>query len=757
MADTPTIKEPTGTAPGGTQRWDGPDAVHAAQLLKGTHSSEKIQQGAIDGLLAAVGGIKIVRVATTTNGVLLTDFENADTIDGIALVTGDRILIKNQTLGKNNGIYVVQAAGAPVRASDFDADEEVISQMLISIEEGTTNGNKSFKLSTINPIIIGTTVLVFSSFATGEANTGSNIGVAGVGIFKQKTASDFEFKKINAGSSKISIADDTGNNEVDIDVVEANLSTVEKTTNKNAVSGYAGLDGSSKLTGSQQKYGTVADTACVGDDSRLSDSRTPLAHTHTAVDVTDFNTAVRTNRLDQMAVPTADVGMGSQKIINAADGVSATDVVTKQQLDAVSAGLDPKESVRVATTANITLSGTQTIDGVSAIVGDRVLVKDQTTTSENGIYIVAAGTWSRSTDADTSAEVTAGLYCFVEEGTVGADEGFVLATNNPITLDTTGLTFTLFTAGGASGEANTGSNVGTAGVGVFKQKTGVDLEFKKINAGSTKVTITDDTGNSEVDVDVVPGNMALDTLGTTTDITTLDATTAKHGLMPKTDKTKLDGVATGAEKNLFGKFDATVAPTINNDTTEGYVVGSRWVDITNDIAYICVDNTDGAAVWIDITQSGGGSSWELLGFQQDTTPNVTIALRDFLMIYVFLKAGVNGLKAGINFNNDSSTSNYESRGSKEGVGFSISSVGYLDIYGGNVASGTVFQATVFMENISSSRSKYGNGNGGVPEAGSQGVTSLIWKNNARITSVKINTLDPLTSISHIAVFGRNKT
>ena len=111
---------------------------------------------------------------------------------------------------------------------------------------------------------------------------------------------------------------------------------------------------------------------------------------------------------------------------------------------------DWKESVRVATTANVTLSGEQTIDAVSVVAGDRVLVKDQSTGSQNGIYVCASGAWSRSADADTSAEVTANMSLVVEAGTVNADKIFILTTNNPITLGTTALTFAVLSAGGAS-------------------------------------------------------------------------------------------------------------------------------------------------------------------------------------------------------------------------------------------------------------------------------------------------------------------
>ena len=187
-----------------------------------------------------------------------------------------------------------------------------------------------------------------------------------------------------------------------------------------------------------------------------------------ASNINDFNTAVRTNRLDQMAVPTTGVSLNSQKITNLADPTNDQDAATKIYVDAARSGLDVKQSVRVATTANITLSGTQTIDGVSVIAGNRVLVKDQTTTTQNGIYDVAAGSWSRSTDADTDAEVTAGMFTFVAEGTLGADSGWVLTTNDTIVLGTTALAFNQFSGAGqvvaGSGMTKSGStlDIGTA-------------------------------------------------------------------------------------------------------------------------------------------------------------------------------------------------------------------------------------------------------------------------------------------------------
>jgi len=109
--------------------------------------------------------------------------------------------------------------------------------------------------------------------------------------------------------------------------------------------------------------------------------------------------------------------------------------------------LDNKQSVRAATTANITLSGLRTVDGVVLAAGDRVLVKNQTEGKENGLYVVAAGAWSRTSDADTSAEVTSGLVVAVEQGSTQADTIWQMITDAPIVLGTTALTFRDITDG----------------------------------------------------------------------------------------------------------------------------------------------------------------------------------------------------------------------------------------------------------------------------------------------------------------------
>ena len=246
-----------------------------------------------------------------------------------------------------------------------------------------------------------------------------------------------------------------------------------------------------------------------------------------ASNVNDFNTAVRTNRLDQMTAPTGDVSFNSVKITSLADPVSAQDAATKAYVDAARMGLDVKQSVRAATTGNITRSGTQTIDDVVLVAGDRVLVKDQSTASQNGIYEVAAGVWSRASDADSDAEVTAGLFTFVSEGTANADSGWVLTTNDAITVGTTSLAFAQFSGAGQI----------TAGAGLTKNGNTIDAVGTTgrivVNADSIDLDTVSQTDGSGSSGTSFVQSVTRDSYGRVTGVTTAsvqDASTSAKGI-----------------------------------------------------------------------------------------------------------------------------------------------------------------------------------------------------------------------------------
>lgn len=117
---------------------------------------------------------------------------------------------------------------------------------------------------------------------------------------------------------------------------------------------------------------------------------------------------------------TANQSMGGFKLTNVGTPTVGTDAANKDYIDNAIAGLAWKDSVRIATTANTALSGLLTIDGITLLTGERILVKNQTTASENGIYTAASGAWTRSTDADAADELDAAAV-FVEEGTANAN------------------------------------------------------------------------------------------------------------------------------------------------------------------------------------------------------------------------------------------------------------------------------------------------------------------------------------------------
>lgn len=219
------------------------------------------------------------------------------------------------------------------------------------------------------------------------------------------------------------------------------------------ISGDASGSGTTAITLTLVNVGTAGTYTKVTTDAKgRVTSGTTLSATDipalTAAKISDFDTQVRTSRLDQMAQPTAQVAFNNQRIAGLADPVNSQDAATKAYVDAARTGLDAKESVRAATTGNITLSGLQTIDGVALAAGNRVLVKNQTSASQNGIYVAASGSWARAADADSSAEVTPGLFTFVEEGTANGVTGWVLSTTGAITLGTTALAFVQFSGAG---------------------------------------------------------------------------------------------------------------------------------------------------------------------------------------------------------------------------------------------------------------------------------------------------------------------
>ena len=190
----------------------------------------------------------------------------------------------------------------------------------------------------------------------------------------------------------------------------------------------------------------------------------------------------------------------SYRLTNLSNATSAQDAVTKAQLDAAIQGIKWKEPVRAATTANITLSGAQTIDGVSVIAGDRVLVKNQTTGSQNGIYVAASGAWSLATDFDSSVELI-GAGVFLSEGTSQGNSIWTMTTDAPVTLGSTAMTWAQI-GGGTSYTAGSGISISGGVIAIDTSITARKVAATIGDGASTTITLTHNLNTQDITVSV---------------------------------------------------------------------------------------------------------------------------------------------------------------------------------------------------------------------------------------------------------------
>ena len=286
-----------------------------------------------------------------------------------------------------------------------------------------------------------------------------------------------------------------------------------------------------------------------------------IAHTK----ISDFDTGVQANRVDQLASAT-----------NPVTGVTPTadaHLATKGYVDGVSQGLDIKEAVKVATTANITLSGTQTIDGVAVSADERVLVKDQSTSSQNGLYLCKASTWARTDDLATGDDASS-VFVFVDQGTVNSDNGFVCSTNKgSAVVGTNNLTFVQFSGAGQVVASDGISKSGNTLSVDLKSNGGLVIESSEIAVDLAASSITGTLAVSDGGTGATSASAARTALGLAigTNVQAYDAdldnlsgcqsgASAALAALTSTEVAILDGATvTTAELNILDGVTATAS------------------------------------------------------------------------------------------------------------------------------------------------------------------------------------------------------
>jgi hypothetical protein len=433
-------------------------------------------------LLVASGADAVTRLAVGTNNYILTADDSAT--NGIKWAAP-------QAVGEFGSSIVFEGA----TANDYETTLEVTDptgDRTITLPNATgtvvlkdttdTLTNKSVSLTTNT--ITGTlaefnTALSDADFAT----------LAGSETLTNKTLTT---PKINenvdllATSTELNILDGATLSTTELNYVDGVTSAIQTQLDDKSTASKIETLTNKTITSPIVSGLTLSDSSIVLEGTTANDFETTLTVTDPTADRTitfkdetgtvAFTADVDTRLALAGGTMTGAIAMGTNKITGLGTPTDATDAATKSYVDSAAQGIDWKASVRAATTANVTLASDlengDTLDGVTLATGDRVLVKNQSTGSQNGIYVVkASGAPDRSTDADTGAELTSNFAVFVEEGTVNADQGYVLTNDGAITVGTTALTFTQFTGLGqvvaGDGLSKTGNTLNvTAGTGI---------------------------------------------------------------------------------------------------------------------------------------------------------------------------------------------------------------------------------------------------------------------------------------------------
>jgi hypothetical protein len=422
---------------------------------------------------------------------------------------------------------------------------------------------------------------------TADATVGGTLNVTGATTLAGLTAGTTVVGGLTAGASTLASASVTDTLNVAGATTLAGL-TAGATSVGTLAAGVTTITGTASVSdtatvGSLVTAGTVTATGSVtagslstaGDATVSGTVNTPNVSSATSLTVSSLSGGIT------LSASTGVIDASAGRLTNLGAPTQASDAATKAYVDSTAQGLDVKQSVRAATTSNVTLTGTQTVDGVAVANGDRILVKSQTTASENGIYVVGTP-WTRSIDA-VAGDISGGTFTFVEEGTLNADSGWVVSTNGTIDVGTTPITWTQFSGAGqlsaAHGIALTGGQFSTVtddstievGLGnALRVKDGLTLVTPNIGAAtgaSLNLGTGLVTGNGSTLFDINGANVSEVALATTVTAAAQTAITTVG---------TLTNLAVAGEVNIG--VDAVIANSVGIFTDGYYYANGAAID-----------------------------------------------------------------------------------------------------------------------------------------------------------------------------------
>ena len=465
----------------------------------------------------------------------------------------------------------------------------------IQLKEGTNNGAHHVQLKAPNSL--GGNVSF--TLPNGDGNANEVLKTNGSGTL---SFGGLAFSQVT-GTATLAQIDIDGGTDIGADLADADLMIVDDgaggtnrkstlTRLKKYIFSNVSGDATASNTGTFTLAGTSVTNAMLAGsiaNSKLANSAVQFGSTLvslggastsiagvTELDVDNVNvngnTISTTNTNGNLVLDpngTGTVDVSGARISNLAAPTNVTDAATKAYVDAQLQGLEVKNSVRVATTANGTLASAfannSTVDGVTLATNDRILLKNQSTGSENGIYTVnASGAPTRAFDFDADSEVTGGTFFFVEEGTVNADNGFVLTNDGSITVGSTALTFTQFSGAGQviAGDAITKSG-NTLNVGVDDSSIEVNSDALRVKASgitnamlagsidlTAKVTGALPIGNGGIGITAAPKGSVL-VANTANTISALDGGGSNDGILTYTASSDTIAFATAVDGGTF--------------------------------------------------------------------------------------------------------------------------------------------------------------------------------------------------------------